>query len=199
MKINFDSEKELEDLICERLDQNFNPITNQHCTHYERQLNLGPYGIADIVTFDSDMELYDIDGVVCIHAKVFELKKEFIKPDAIAQAARYKRGLQHLFRANTGMFECADVGSVECHVVGTGIDDAVYMQSMSGDDPCFFYHEAVFDPAKGLSFSSHEGPWSSTEFDPDFWASKCESLDDYISHDIDYHNAHKSKNVEKIR
>lgn len=59
---------------------------------YERQVNLGEYGIADIIGYDIDYE-----KKYCF-VNVFELKKDKIGVDAFLQAVGYVRSLQLLFK-----------------------------------------------------------------------------------------------------
>jgi len=92
-------EKDLEDLVYETAKKDANllrqrglPI-NGYCM---RQVNLGDYGIADMVCF----EINDY----CIEVQVVELKKEVININTLMQAARYakpiKDAVEKAFRGN---------------------------------------------------------------------------------------------------
>jgi len=87
-KIIFDSEKELEDFICNDIEENkICPVAGTSVDLFERQLNLGAYGVADIVKISIEWDHIDVT--------VLEVKKETITSDAIIQTVRYMEGLKH--------------------------------------------------------------------------------------------------------
>jgi hypothetical protein len=111
------SEKKLEDIL-------FNHLTNSDYSQkidreidcdishkVIRQLDIGPYGIADIVAFSEP----DIDRIVTI--RIFELKKGEINKDSLVQILRYKAGLiKHIEELESGI----DV-SFELYLIGGSV------------------------------------------------------------------------------
>jgi len=86
-------EKEIEDLICDCLDRDVSILRKRGLTvypYYIRQLELGSYGIADIVTF----EKYGST----LYVKIFELKKEIIDTNTLVQAAKYAKGIDRMLK-----------------------------------------------------------------------------------------------------
>ena len=66
-KIKFSSEKELEDSICEFIEENGKcPLTLKPVTHWYRQVKIGSYGVADIV------KIY-IDDLCFLHNQLNDL------------------------------------------------------------------------------------------------------------------------------
>lgn len=62
------------------------------------QVNLGGYGIVDIITVDFNPTLVLPNNVTEIHFTIMELKKEIIDLSTIAQICRYKQGLFNYFK-----------------------------------------------------------------------------------------------------
>lgn len=62
-----------------------------------RQLKIGNYGIADIVTFHRDTFYIGGDEIKCINVNVFELKKDKAGISAFLQALKYCKGIQRYF------------------------------------------------------------------------------------------------------
>lgn len=84
-------EKEIEDLICESLDKDPKILHKRGLDihyNYIRQLNLGSYGIADIVSFCKNGRY--------IYIKIFELKKDIIDTSSLMQATRYAKGIDRI-------------------------------------------------------------------------------------------------------
>jgi RecB family endonuclease NucS len=87
-KIIFESEKELENWICEMMDVNNTcPITGNEIITYKQQYKIGNYGIADIIQVKKTNEddVFDVT--------IIELKKEIITKSAVLQIARYMKGI----------------------------------------------------------------------------------------------------------
>lgn len=82
--ISFDSEKCLEDLLCEHLDQGQCLVTDEMVSGYIRQPNFGPYGKGDILTVKHGPD-GEIDEVC-----VIELKNEKLSSCHLSQISRYK-------------------------------------------------------------------------------------------------------------
>jgi len=122
-KVIFESEKELEDYICEKLEENKHcPIGDESVDMYFRQLNIGAYGVADIVKISFNLSSPEI----CI--TVLELKKEKITLSTIAQVARYMTGIKHFI--NERYTNKSKYITVFGEVAAPGIctdDDACYL------------------------------------------------------------------------
>lgn len=65
-----------------------------------RQLNLGAYGKADLVTMDFDYPEHDT-----FHVNVIELKKDFVDTKTLSQACRYVTALKRYFESNEKFFD----------------------------------------------------------------------------------------------
>jgi hypothetical protein len=155
-KIVFESEKELEDYICENLDQEYNPINGDHVNWYGRQIDLGAYGILDVMTVSFEPEGY-------LDISIIELKKELVTIKAIAQVSRYIRGIRHYFESH------ADDVSISVHgyVVAPNLDlsdDTVFLLNQLSEDISIYTMN--FDLDKGTEFISCDTGWSKTN--PDF-------------------------------
>lgn len=92
------TEKELEDLLTlentEELRKRGLGVFRQEKLH--RQLNLGVYGVADLIgcTFESDG---NGNGLLVI--KIYELKRDEIGLEALCQAFRYKKAIENFFES----------------------------------------------------------------------------------------------------
>ena len=91
--IIFESEKELEDLLCKELEDNaYWVVEDEHVDQWQRQTNLGYHGITDIITSAITMDL-DENKVPFISSrtlKVIELKITELSYTHLSQIARYK-------------------------------------------------------------------------------------------------------------
>jgi hypothetical protein len=63
-----------------------------------RQLKIGNYGIADIVTFGRETFYLGEDEIKCINVNVFELKKDKAGISAFLQALKYCKGIKRYFK-----------------------------------------------------------------------------------------------------
>ena len=151
MRIVFDSEAELEKFILDRFDQTGECVIDGECPNFMfRQLNLGIYGIADIVTLQKTTH----DGITdAYEIKVFELKKEKITAEAFAQVSRYEEGLKRVLSSfvknpdiNCCFYSC---------LVGCEIDDSCLMLNNSD----YYYYKVFFDPESGVAFESASSGW----------------------------------------
>lgn len=97
-KLPFPSERAIEDYVFDHICEHQQcPITEQEFQLVFRQVNLGPYGIADIVKVD-----YSPDA---IYVTVLELKNELLNPSHVAQLARYIAGLNHILGPYGGLLQ----------------------------------------------------------------------------------------------
>lgn len=161
-KVVWSSEKELEDFIYSKFEQSYNPINDEEVEWFGRQVDLGGYGIIDLMTigFDPQGNLY---------INVFELKKETVTTKALGQVARYiqglKRyiqGLKHYFQENAKHINIA----IEGYVIAPSIDhsdDTVFLINMLDD---IYVYTVDFDLDDGVAFNSMSSGWAKTS--PDF-------------------------------
>lgn len=152
-KIIFDSEKELENFIVEKIRTNGHcPITGDVVDSVYQQLSLGGYGITDILT----MMFEPVPGgPPTIHYRIIEVKKELIKNDSVAQLTRYIKGLSHILSET-------DLGH-EWTISGL----LVAPQIDKSSDTCFLidctedinFYRALFDLESGIDFECQAGWW----------------------------------------
>ena len=87
-----ENERELEDYIVTETEKGVNPITDETVSYCLRQVNLGGYGIIDIVFIN----IYDDpDNEPELYFRIIELKKGIIDNAAVAQISQYKQGIEH--------------------------------------------------------------------------------------------------------
>lgn len=151
-KIVFESEKELEDYICEQLDNGYNPITNEWAGWYGRQVDIGTYGIIDILIVDKSD-----DGQ--IYATVIELKKDLVTAKSLAQVSRYMTGLSRYFKEMFADNYGGLRGIVSAPNVETN-DDTPYLINIVKQTGVFVY-TIDFDLDSGVSFTQSDG-WKKT-------------------------------------
>lgn len=146
-KISWDSEKELEDWIFNRANSNkINPISGELIHSIYRQVDLGAYGIPDLITF------WYGDGLLEI--TIIEVKKELITTKAIAQLARYKKAFDVYFsnfehEIDLRIFAVAPEMSVG--------DDTVFLSDLVTDAFSFKSFTCSVDLEKGISFKQSHG------------------------------------------
>lgn len=156
------SEKEVEDLIFEDLTENFGisilnkglllPFQEFHkqinqtpSVKWVRQLNLDPYGIADIVGF------YRYKGR--IYVDLLELKACAIESPHFDQIFRYHKGIQVYLRQTFDDIDCI----VNCILIGNGYNTGNYIQNHSDITVASYDYDI-----NGLRFSMTKGlsSWS---------------------------------------
>jgi hypothetical protein len=154
-KIVFDSEKELEDYICKSLDDLYNPIIDEHVHWYGRQVEIGPYGVIDVmtVTFFDDRPSLDI--------RVIELKKETITLKSLAQACRYIKGVTNYFENEYPDYEITVSGVLVAPSIDMS-DDTVYMYSEMDRIDCY---RSYFDLHDGISYEYICKDWKKSNQD----------------------------------
>jgi len=156
-------EKEIEDLIFGLMEDNkFDDLINRGMTtinsdlKYYRQLNLGSYGIADIV----GIGIRELEGTDTVEVliDVFELKKDEVNANTLFQASRYMRGIQHSIES---LFENKYKGKkVIFHpyatLIGTAIKsstDFVFITSMFEN---LVVYTIDFKALEGIYFNTHD-------------------------------------------
>lgn len=134
--ISFDSEKALEDFVCQNLERKFNIITEESVISYVRQPNLGLYGKGDILTISSEEDV-----------SLFELKNEELKISHISQIAKYRKFfMNHDSEFERRNYEFALVVKKSAAYSGDMIFLANQVDWLS-------VYEFSLDPAEGICFS----------------------------------------------
>lgn len=147
MKIDFDSEAELENLLFDHYQKTGVMLVDGTSPDFlYKQMNLSPYGIADLIAISCDHRTNHL--VV----NIYELKKEKITASAISQACRYRAA----FERTLGLYEGDVILDVYAHVVGTRIDDSCFLIEFS--DVAFY--EVQFDMEMGLMFTEEGEGWN---------------------------------------
>jgi len=108
--------------------------------HWYRQLNLAPYGIADIVGFCR------FKG--SIYVEIIELKAVSIKSDDFDQILRYKKGVSHYLN-NTFDLPSLDIS---CTLIGLGYESGFFIQN---ELQCKIANMSY--GVGGMSFKTHRG------------------------------------------
>lgn len=148
MKIVFDSEAELEKYIHDKfLEDGSCCIDDSSPQYLERQLTIGVYGIADLVSFD----FFDYEDHKSVDITVYELKKEKITSDAFVQVARYATGLKQFIESTDKKI----LVTVSCALVGTEIDESCFLLN----DTEIKYFKVHFNPACGVDFKEESSGW----------------------------------------
>lgn len=83
-------EKDLEQIIWETSDEYLWERGLPISGHRKRQLKIGNYGIADIVTFER------VSG--CLNITIYEFKKDCVNVDTLLQALRYQVGIERYLK-----------------------------------------------------------------------------------------------------
>lgn len=123
-----------------------------------RQVNLGSYGIADIICVD--MQKYDISqwGIAIT---IIELKKNLIDVNTLMQSARYEKGIQRLLKRSHNLSSC----SVTYHhiLIGKEIQengDFVFLADAMYNANIYTYS---IDIEKGILFKPNSGYTATNE------------------------------------
>ena len=152
------TEKELESIICKNL------TTQEGCekllerglhinskpNRIFRQLDLNPYGRADIITatkhsFYSE-SMQTICSHICLH--IYELKIEPLKSDDIDQLYRYAQALKEITDDRRNHY------SIECTLIGPSVNSGHYI--FNHLDCGMFTFEYTIE---GILFSSSNSGW----------------------------------------
>lgn len=153
--MKFDSEKEMEDLIYSHYQETGRVIIDDHYPQYfKRQLNIGDYGIIDLISMSIEPKEVSKGRDRCVFAKIYELKNGPITIDAVSQISRYRTGLVDAFRAIEGF----DLVEVELALVGLSIDSCCHVIQSAKIE----YYQADFDVTNGLDFVGRSDGWAIT-------------------------------------
>lgn len=158
-------EKEIEDVVFDTIVNNPKALKNRGLRintglYYERQMQLGEYGIADILGYGTSLLS---GGSRCVYAHIIEIKKEQINIGTLLQATRYARALQRIVRANLKNAWL----DIHISLIGKTIDtksDFVYMADIFRNVDFYTYS---IDLEQGVRFTRQEGYFLSNESLPD--------------------------------
>lgn len=157
------SEKELEDFLYYYLeDSNPNAIDDLQSRGmfvdatesmiFIRQLDLQPYGIADIVGHD----IYCVDGTLFANIFIFELKKDKIDYLALGQGYRYLRAFDVQIEEKARELGVEIVKNYKVFLVGTEIDtssDFCFLPNLIDELQCYTTN---FIPSSGIWFKEEK-------------------------------------------
>lgn len=87
------SEKELEDIVFQSSNESLQEIGLRIYGKKIRQLRIGNYGIADIVTFDRDIEEIEGKDTSILNIDIVELKQDIINVQTFLQSIKYVKGI----------------------------------------------------------------------------------------------------------
>lgn len=144
-------EKDLEDIIYEsaKTAQGRESLINrgldtiEGVNYFSRQVKIGNYGIADLITF------WRFEKT--IQVSVYELKKDAVNIDTLIQCSRYAKGIKRYM--NTRFKGCRI--HVNCILIGRYIEESsdwVYLfDSVIKNTTVFTYQYGI----DGLNFESH--------------------------------------------
>lgn len=148
MKIVFDSEKELEDWIFNKYQEDgVVSIDGNEPQHLIRQMNLGAYGICDLVS----LSVYVHEHSTEVEVFVYELKKDKITADTFSQVSRYATAIKQSIQDYDKNIDI----TISCVLVGTEIDESCYILNQSQ----FSYYKPYFDPDSGVDFKELSEGW----------------------------------------
>lgn len=137
-------EKDLEQIIFETDNQLLRDAGLEIGGNKIRQLRIGNYGIADLVTWTRYGEIMKIT--------IYELKKGQLSTDALYQAVRYMKGIERYFKYRKSSF----MVEVSIILVGSKIDTAssfIYLADYIYDLSVYTYHYKI----NGLTFKNNHG------------------------------------------
>lgn len=145
-------EKELEDILFEYID-NFDVLIDKNFEHYcekkYRQVDLGDYGIADIIGIIE----FENPKYRSFQINIYELKKEEISVNTFLQAIRYAKALKLVFEKSIedAVFEYNII------LVGKTVNiksDFIYLPDFYENLHIYTYK---IDFNKGIYFNKEEG------------------------------------------
>lgn len=87
------SEKELEDIVFQSSNESLQERGLRIYGKKIRQLRIGNYGIADIVTFDRDIEEIEGKDTSILNIDIVELKQDIINVQTFLQSIKYVKGI----------------------------------------------------------------------------------------------------------
>lgn len=135
----------------------------------ENQVDLMPYGIADIVVGSANYYPHDkIGGEKRIVVDIFELKIEPIKSKHIDQVLTYKRAIDRFYSMtlkNRSIDDCCHI-EINCILIGPSIVGGHYvMNELSLGPGDLFVYTYNSTPIEGLTFEYQDNSWYKDEVD----------------------------------
>lgn len=119
-----------------------------------RQVSVGNYGIADIISYSR--EFYgDFHHE---EVTIFELKKDVINIDAIAQCIRYMKGVNRFFEVRRG--KNGRIPRIKGVVIGSKVDsstDLIYLPDLINGNRFGLSIKTFSYEVSGIYFNSHFG------------------------------------------
>lgn len=179
-----ESEEELENFIVretESTENDTNPLTDETIEYCFRQVDLGPYGTADIIFFDVYCEEYCVPE---LYIRIIELKKGDINLSAIAQISRYKTGLEYYIENKNFCGETR----IEGILVGAGYDkndgSCFLVDSIDWLD-CYHYKLSL---TEGITFEQSAG-WMKENAEFSNLDKIIKPIDEKLSHEYEKYKA----------
>ena len=160
--IRFNSEKDLEDALMKHMDDSgLCFMRNEEVCNHWRQVDMGAYGIADIVTVSAhEGVIYDIT--------VIELKNTEIQTKDIKQTLRYMTGIKdYLHEIYPSLCNEVEVFGI---LLGSGYssdNDNCYLINHISNFSLYTFDLSI---ANGLIINLYGNKWTKTE--PNFKANK---------------------------
>lgn len=162
-KVIFDSEEELELFVYNTIDESgVCPLSGDRVDQVWRQVNLGEYGVLDIlkVKFYTHQDHASID--LFIDITVLELKKEVVDMATIGQVMRYIAGIKHYMSKYhehiTNRINVTVYAEIAAPLIKTG-DDTVFIineiENLSA-------YQISCDLAEGFSAENKSYGWHKT-------------------------------------
>jgi hypothetical protein len=157
-------EKEIEDMIWQGLKENRRLLQKKGLwvwdnATYHRQVDLGSYGICDILGLRVQPKK---DGVRYVNAQVIEIKKEEINSTTFYQALRYAKGVTRFIETNLSNTSC--ICSIT--LIGKTVDnksDFVYLPDIFSSIALYTYS---IDFQKGILFTREADYYARNEAIP---------------------------------
>tara|TARA_A100000171_G_scaffold52301_2_gene70006 strand:- start:1205 stop:1696 length:492 start_codon:yes stop_codon:yes gene_type:complete len=131
-------ERELQQLIMETPNEKLRERGLEIYGKKRSEVVIGNYGRADIIASN----IHRVKGKAIFNLTLFELKKAAIRMDALAQACRYKRGIESYMSKRFPESEVL----VQIVLIGTELsDDMLWTQSCSYFDcyKCLYDYEGI--------------------------------------------------------
>lgn len=145
--VKFESEKHLEDFICENLDEGNCLIDNIDFCTYKRQYKCGNYGIADIVVFNC---VKNNGKPEVLEIYVYELKNEKFSIKHLSQVSRYYTYFSRVAAELYPDLSISVYPSILC--LDDGLSDDDYISNI--DDLGVSIYKYSICPINGFSVSS---------------------------------------------
>lgn len=151
-------ESDLEDIIwdCLKTTEGVSKLTErgldaERPTKLFRQLKIGNYGVADIVTVEKRIELHKGKFSSKLYITVYELKRNDVNLESLVQIFRYIKGIDKYLEKRGWNYRDYEISGI---LIGKSVnnDDWVYMLEHIKDIYIYTYRYTV----DGIDFSWNE-------------------------------------------